>query len=258
MPAIGLGTYKLNGKAGERQIAHALEIGYRHLDTAQMYHNELEVGRALKQSSVSADAVFITTKIWPANYNRLVEATGESLKALSIPVLDLLLLHWPAEDMKDTLTGLNALNEVLHKGYAKAVGVSNFNTTWLLKALELAPVQYNQVEYHPFLNQQKLMSCMQAKHVSMIAYYPLAHGRVMNNDILKNIALQHKKTEAQVALRWLVQQGVCAIPKSADAKRQQENLQVFDFELSATEMNDIFSLTTNKHYVSLGGWVNWD
>lgn len=258
-PKLGLGTYKLKGKEGQAAIETALAIGYRQLDTAQMYDNEKEVGAAIINSKVNREDVFVTTKIWSTNFTRLVDATEESLRNLKTEQVDLLLLHWPAAELNDTKKGLELLNTVLQKGYAKSIGVSNFNMELLDIALNMAPIVCDQVEYHALLSQQTLLKHLRLNNLSLTAYYPLAHTKLLDNPIIQNLANVYNKTAAQIALRWLVQQdSVAAIPKSASAKRQEENQQVFDFSLSESDMEAIFSLGVNEHFIASSTAPVWD
>jgi diketogulonate reductase-like aldo/keto reductase len=237
----------------------ALALGYRQLDTAQMYDNEKEVGAAIINSRVNREDVFVTTKIWSTNFTRLVEATEESLRNLKTEQVDLLLLHWPAAELNDTKKGLESLNTVLQIGYAKSVGVSNFNTELLDIALDMAPVVCDQVEYHALLSQQTLLNHLRENKLSLTAYYPLAHTKLLDNPIIQNLANDYNKTASQIALRWLIQQeGVAAIPKSGNTERQEENQQIFDFSLSEAEMNAVFSLGGNEHFIAASTAPVWD
>ncbi len=257
-PGLGLGTYKLTGTDGMHAIRNALDMGYRHIDTAQMYGNEKEVAHAISTSSIKRENVFITTKIWPSNFNRLVNAVEESLRSLQTAQVDLLLLHWPGGE-EETERAMHDLNGVLHKGYAANVGVSNFNIKLLTKALKAAPIVCNQVEYHPFLNQQELLKFMRPKNLVLTSYSPLAQGKAVKDETIVEIAAKHKKTPSQVVLKWLLQQdAVAAIPKSASADRQKENLLVYDFSLSKQDMDDIFALNTDKHLVNASTAPAWD
>ncbi len=259
IPKIGLGTYKLQGEKGIEAIESALRIGYTHIDTAQMYDNEIEVGKAMANSNKSREDIFLTTKIWPENFQKLTKATEECLKKLQTEQVDLLLLHWPAADLNDTKKGIELLNEVLKKGYAKNIGVSNFNIELLKLAIAAAPIVCNQVEYHPYLSQQTLLSFMRKNDLALIAYQPLAHANIMDDKKLLEIAEAHNKEVSQVALRWLFQQeGVAAIPKSGSEERQKENLDMFDFELSEKDMKEIYELNTTKHLVNASTAPEWD
>lgn len=258
IPRIGLGTYKLKGIEGQEAIQHALEAGYRHIDTAKIYENESEVGQAIKGSGIDRDQIFVTTKIWPSDFKRLMTRTEDSLRRLKADRIDLLLLHWPADETSNQM-GAELLNEVLHKGYAKHVGVSNFNVSQVQKAKEIAPIICNQVEYHPYLAQEKMLDYLRQQDMILTAYRPLALGKVTEDQVLVEIAGKHRKTVGQVVLRWLIQQDdIVMVPKYASGSRQRENLQVFDFELSESEMKLIFGLNTNERLTNLATAPEWD
>ncbi len=246
IPKIGLGTYKLTGTEGQKAIENALKAGYRHIDTAKMYGNESEVGKAIINSGISREEIFVTTKIWPSDFGNLISKTEDSLQQLQTEYIDLLLLHWPADE-KSNQTGAELLNEALQKGYAKNVGVSNFNVPQLEKARSIAPIICNQVEYHPYLSQDSMLAYLRKNDMFLTAYRPLAQGKITDDKVLTELAAKHNKTVGQIVLRWLIQQeDVAMIPKSASVERQKENLQVFDFELSAEEMQRIFDLERNE------------
>lgn len=245
VPALGLGTYRLEGRAARDGVAHALDLGYRHLDTAQSYGNEADVGQGLRDADVQRDAVFLTTKIWPDRfeYGPLIASTDESLRRLGTDYVDLLLLHWPNDDVELEET-LDALQEVQHQGKARHIGVSNFTPSLLRRALEIAPgLACNQVEYHPFLDQRPLLEIVRAHGLFLTAYTPIARNRVADADAVRAIAEAHGKSPAQVTLRWHLQQPrVAAIPKAASAAHREANFDVFDFELSEEEMERIHDL----------------
>lgn len=258
IPRIGLGTYKLTGQDCIKAVTAALGAGYRHIDTAQMYGNEAEIGRAMTESKVPRQEIFITTKIWPSNFHRLTEAVKESLQNLKLEKLDLLLLHWPGE-VDATHAALHMLNEVLHKQYASHVGVSNFNIELLKKAVAAAPIVCNQVEYHPLLNQQTLLQFMNEQQLFATAYSPLAQGRAVNNALVLALAEKYNKTAAQICLRWLIQQpNVAAIPKAATLERQINNLDVLNFSMTEADMQALFAIGTNTHFVNASTAPVWD
>jgi len=258
IPRVGLGTYKLTGSEGVKSIEDALHIGYRHIDTAQMYANETEVGKAIRQSVTDRDNVFITTKVWPSDFKRLLPAVEDSLRKLKTETIDLLLLHWPSDDASNQ-KGLELLNEALHKGYTRLAGVSNFNTQQLEQAVRLAPIVCNQVEYHPFLSQEKMLADLKQHNLFLTAYRPLAQGKVATDPVLSELAEKYGKTPSQVALRWLVQQeDIVVIPKASSADRRKENLAVFDFELSPEDMEIVFSLGKNERLTDPEWAPKWD
>jgi 2,5-diketo-D-gluconate reductase B len=228
-------------------VGYALAMGYRHIDTAQMYGNESEVGRALVASGIAREEVFITTKIWPDSFRNgdLQDAAPRSLERLGLDAVDLLLLHWP-NPMVPLAETIGALNEVAAQGLARHIGISNFTRALLAEAVALSerPLVANQVEYHPFLDQSALLERLREQGMALIAYSPLAQGAVFRDPSLKAIAEAHGRTPGQVALRWLIQQpGVAAIPRSSKPERAAENLAVFDFALSDQEMATISALS---------------
>jgi len=244
VPALGLGTYLLTGREGEKAIEQALHLGYRHIDTAEMYGNEQEVGNAIKHSGVPRHEIFITTKVWPANFskNKFMPCVEASVKYLQAGAVDLLLLHWPADEETNRLA-VDLLSECLHKQYAKQVGVSNFSLAQLKQAQKQAPIFCNQVEYSPYNNNKALLQYMQQQNMILTAYSPLARGQVLKEDIIQKLAAKHYKTASQVVLRWLLQQdAVAAIPKAGSEKHSVQNLQIFDFELSEDDMKQVFGL----------------
>lgn len=244
IPALGLGTWELTGSVAERAVADALELGYRHLDTAQAYGNEREVGRAIEGSGVPREALFLTTKVWPDRYGpaRFADSVRRSLERLGTDHVDLLLLHWPRFEGTTLERTIELLNRARERGWSRHIGVSNFTTALLARAARAsdAPIAVNQIEYHPFLDQKAVLEEARDLGIAITAYSPLARGRVPGNETLAEIGDAHGKSAAQVALRWLVQQrGVAAIPRTSKREHAAENLAIFDFELSDEEMERI-------------------
>lgn len=244
VPSLGLGTYRLTGETCVRAVERALSMGYRHVDTAQMYGNEAEVGRGIEASGVDRGEVFLTTKVWPDDFarERVIHKTRESLKKLGTDYVDLLLMHWPSGHMplEETLGAMRGLQE---GGSVLRVGVSNFSPALVEEAAQHAEVFCNQVEYHPYSDQGELLAQAREMDYLLTAYRPLSRGGVEGDGTLREIGEAHGKTAAQVALRWLVQQEkVSAIPKATGEDHLRENLDVFDFELSAEEMDRVSSL----------------
>lgn len=247
VPALGFGTFLLEKADTRRMVESALGIGYRHIDTAPVYRNEAETGAAIRTAGVDRGDIFLTTKIWVDSFHAgdLEAAADASLKRLDTDYVDLLLLHWPnpAVSLEETL---NALLRVKHSGKARHIGVSNFPTAAVQEAVEIAGGQAlvtNQVEYHPFLGQPKVLA--QARQFGMLvtAYCPLAQGKIIGNPALAAIGERHGRSEAQVTLRWLLQQdGVVAIPRTKSESHARANFNVFDFELDDAEMARIDDL----------------
>lgn len=263
IPALGFGTFELEAATAQRMVEAALEIGYRHIDTAQIYRNEQAVGHALDAAGLPRDEVWVTTKIWLDNYRPgdLQKSLIESLRKLKLDCVDLLLLHWPHPEVPLAETMI-ALNEVRNHGMARHVGVSNFPVALLEQAWELAetPLLTNQVEYHPFLSQDAVRAAVAGRGMSLTAYCPLAQGRVFGNRTLERIGAKYGKNEAQVALRWLLQQGnVIAIPRSSKEQHARNNFEVFDFELSDNEMKEIAALGDPRGRIINPRWApEWD
>jgi 2,5-diketo-D-gluconate reductase B len=245
IPAIGLGTMTLTGNICVETVATAVRLGYRHLDTAAFYGNEREVGEGLRASGVAREQVFLTTKVRhtdlkAGDFERSVE---NSLKALQLPFVDLLLIHWPNPDvpLADSMKRLGAAKRA---GQARHIGVANFTVAWLDEAAKHAdePLVTNQIEVHPFLDQSKVIFACKRLGIAVTAYCPIARGRVPGSDVLERIGTAHGKSGPQVSLRFLVQQGLAAIPRSSRREHLQQNLEIFDFALSDSEMAEIGKL----------------
>lgn len=249
IPAIGLGTMTLKEQACIDAIKTALGLGYRHLDTAERYGNEEWVGEGLRQgltaNGLKREDVFVTTKVYwdklaPGDFERSVE---ESLAKLKLPWVDLLLIHWnnPKVPLADSIGSLCAAKR---KGQTKHVGVANFTTTMLDEAVKLSsePLVTNQIEAHPFLDQSKVLAACRRHGLSVTAYCPLARGKAPGHEALDRIGKAHGKSASQIALRYLVQQGIVPIPRTANPDHLAANLAVFDFELSAADLAEIGAL----------------
>jgi 2,5-diketo-D-gluconate reductase B len=262
IPAIGLGTWELRGRSCARLVEQALRLGYRHIDTAQVYENEREVGEGLRASGVIRDDVFVTTKVWTTHFapNDLERSTKESLARLRLTEVDLLLLHWPNPQVPLSET-LGALAHVKQLGMARHIGVSNF-TVALIEAAVAAcpePLACDQVEYHPYLDQTKVLDACACHGLALVAYSPVAKGRIRSDQVLARIGQSHGKTAAQVCLRWLVQQNVAAIPRTSRIERLSENIDIFDFALSADEMRQIFEMRSARGRLTDFGFApKWD
>jgi 2,5-diketo-D-gluconate reductase B len=264
IPLVGLGTWDLRGRVCARVVEQALWLGYRHVDTAEMYDNEREVGEALRASGVKRNDVFVTTKIWPSHFAPLeLERTArECLGRLRLRVVDLLLLHWPNPQIPLAET-LGALCKVKREGFARHIGVSNFTVSLMDEALRLSsePLVCNQFECHPFLDQSKLIAACRQHGMAVVAYSPIAKGRVRDNETLYRIGAAHKKTAAQVCLRFLVQQNIVVIPRTSKVERLSENAAIFDFALSEPEMASIAALARRDGRLvnsAFSSPQNWD
>jgi diketogulonate reductase-like aldo/keto reductase len=245
MPALGFGTARLTGDDCRRAVEDALDIGYRHVDTAQMYDNEAAVGEAIANADVDREEIFLVTKVHRRNlaYDDVLESVAASLDRLGTTI-DLLLIHAPSRTVPIG-ESIEAMNELQEEGGVRHIGVSNFSIDEMEAAVEASetPILTNQVEYHPREDQADLLGFCIENEIVLTAYSPLAKGRVSGDELLGEIADRHGKTESQVALRWLLQQEmVAAIPKAASHEHRAENLDVFDFELTDEEMRRIFDL----------------
>jgi 2,5-diketo-D-gluconate reductase B len=262
IPAIGLGTWELRGRTCARLVEQAIKLGYRHIDTAQIYENEREVGDGLRASGVKRDDVFVTTKVWTTHFapNDLERSTKESLAKLRLSEVDLLLLHWPNPQVPLSET-LGALAHVRKLGMARYIGVSNFTVTLIEEAVAACPepLACDQVEYHPYLDQTKVLDACARHGMALVAYSPVAKGRIKNDQVLARIGQAHGKTAAQVCLRWLIQQNVAAIPRTSRIERLSENIDIFDFALSEEEMRLIFQMGSAKGRLTDCGFApKWD
>jgi len=246
IPALGFGTFRIPGPDVLRIVPHALKAGFRHIDTAQIYGNEAEVGEAIVGSGVARGEIFLTTKVWVENYKHdaFLASVDESLRKLKTDYVDLLLLHWPS-DAVPLAEQIGALNDVRDAGKVRHIGVSNFNTVLMTEAVSLskAPIVTNQIEYHPYIDQDVVIAAAKAAGMSVTGYYGMADGKVFADPVLKDIAASRGKSVAQVVLRWLVQQqGVVALSKTVSEARADENRAIFDFTLSADDMAAIRAL----------------
>lgn len=262
IPTIGLGTWDLNGNDCLRVVTEALDIGYRHIDGAAMYENESKVGAGIINSCVERDDIFLATKIntigWtPSGGNNgviknkdIIITFEKSLKDLKTDYVDLLLIHWPMFE-----TNLGDMLEIMYKikesKKAKEIGVANFNRALLDESIALgfSDIYCNQFEYHPFLSQTKLLNEVQKLDMIPVAYCPICRGDVAKDDVILDLADKYSKTPAQVALRWVIQQNVVAIPKTASSSRLKENFDIYNFSIDDKDMDKIFGLARNQRLV---------
>jgi len=262
VPEIGLGTFKLIGKAGEQAIKSAINIGYRHIDTAQDYKNEKMVGQAIKQSNVDREEIFVTTKVdrFQLEPAKLLTSVEQSLLDLQMEYVDLLLIHWPNPDVEIRRT-LEALFTLKEQGRARQIGVSNFPMSLLKEVVEElnAPIFCNQVEYHPLLGQFDLLDFAADFDLLVTAYSPLGQKQILDNPRLMEIGKKYGKSAAQIALRWLVEQEqVVVIPKSASIEHLEENFNIYDFELEDNDFYAIDDLDKTHRIVNPGFAPVWD
>jgi 2,5-diketo-D-gluconate reductase B len=245
IPSVGFGTWQITGQDCVSGVRDALHLGYRHIDTAQIYDNEAEVGQGIADSGVDRDQIWLTTKVWRSALSpkAIVTSTEESLRKLSVDHVDLLLVHWPIFKQATLAQILEAFVGLQERELTRHIGVSNFPSKLLDQAAQLAPLFTNQVEYHPYLDQSPVLKVCRKHGLLLTAYSPLARGKVLNDPVLTEIGAKTGHSAAQVALRWLVQQpGVSAIPKASSEKNRKANLAVSEFEISASDMARIHAL----------------
>lgn len=248
VPVLGFGTYKLLGDQCAKVVDFAIGAGYTHIDTAQIYDNEAEVGDGIKKSGKARESLFVTTKIWRHEFSggTAQKSIDESLRKLKLDYVDLLLVHWPFPE-----TPVEAMVEEVVKaqaaGKARLIGVSNFNTAQMETAVRVSggKICNNQVEYHPYLSQRPVLDAARAHGMFVTAYSPVGRGKAIKDPVLADIGKKYGKSAGQVTLRWLVQQdGVAAIPKSATPENIISNIDIFDFELDAADMKAIHAMAT--------------
>jgi diketogulonate reductase-like aldo/keto reductase len=247
IPALGFGTFRMPDAEVLSILPKAMKLGFRHVDTAQIYKNEAAVGEAIASTGIPRDEIFLTTKVWVdrVGHDAFIASVDESLQKLKTDHVDLLLLHWPQSEMPlaDRMGALNAMRQA---GKVKNIGVSNFSTALMDEAIQLsdAPVVNNQIEYHPYIDQTQVIQKAHDTGMSITAYYLMADGAVPKDEVLKEIGAKHGKTAAQVVLRWAVsQRDVIALSKTSTESRLAENYDIFDFELSPEEMQAVHGLS---------------
>ncbi len=264
MPAIGLGTFRLKDQIVIDSVTNGLEVGYRHIDTAQIYGNEAEVGQAIAASGIARHELYITTKIWTENLSRdkLIPSLKESLRKLQIEQLDLTLIHWPSpNDALPVAEYVAALAEAKALGLTKEIGVSNFTISQMQQAIDTVganEIATNQIELHPFLQNHKVVEFARQHGIHITAYMPLAYGKVMEDEVLKQIAITHGSTPAQVSLAWLLQQGFAVIPSSTKRENLISNLKADQINLSDGEIQSIAKLDRAERLVSPDFGPKWD
>ncbi len=254
MPVLGLGVYQSPpGKTTQEAVKFALKHGYRHIDTARIYNNEADVGKALRDSGIPRNQVFITTKLWNADqgYESALRACDESLRRLDLRHLDLYLIHFPMPEVRNETW--KAMTTLLKQGKTRVIGVSNFTIRHLeelLKTTDVTPA-VNQVEFSPFLYQKELLNYCRQKRIQLEAYSPLTRGEKLAHPKIKTLASKYSKTPAQVLIRWSLQHGNVVIPKSVKEEHIRENSLVFDFNITGEDMAVLDSLSENLR-------ANWD
>jgi 2,5-diketo-D-gluconate reductase B len=262
IPQLGLGTWELRGASCARIVEQALRHGYRHLDTAQIYENEAAVGDGLRASGVARGEVFVTTKVWWSHFSvgDLERSVEESVKKLKLDEVDLLLLHWPNSSVPLEET-IGALNHAKERGLTRHIGVSNFTVALVEQAVKFSQAKLvtDQIECHPYLDQSRVIAACKRHGMAVTAYSPIAKGAATRDKTLAKIGRAHKKSAAQVCLRYLVQQGIVVIPRTSRVERLSENAEIFDFELSTAEMAAIRALANPKGRTISPSWAPaWD
>jgi len=250
MPILGFGTWDLRGDIAFNAAIWALESGYRLIDTASLYGNEVEIGEAIKASQVTREELFITTKVWETEmgYQNTLNAFEKSLNRLNINYLDLYLIHWPRAKRLETW---QAMEELYEEKKVRAIGVSNFKIEHLKQLLnnsDIVPV-INQIEFSPFLYQKELLNYCQVHDIKIEAYAPLTRTKKLDNPILNKLAKKYNKSPAQVLIRWGIQHGLIEIPKSSSRKHIKENSQIFDFNINTSDMEELDNLNEDFRVV---------
>lgn len=253
MPILGLGTWQLRGNQALESVKKALELGYTHIDTAEAYLNEEEIGQAIKD--FPRDKIFITSKVFPEelDYFRVLGSCEQSLSRLATSYLDQYLIHWPNKNINYNEV-FKAFKKLYSEGKIKSFGVSNFTVHHIEDALRITnklrlSLSINQVEFHPFLFQKELLGYCNEKNIKIVAYSPIARGKVFDNIYLKEIGKKYNKSEGQITLRWLVQKGVIAIPKASSEKHLKENIDIFDFKLNEEDIKIIDNLNEYERLI---------
>jgi methylglyoxal/glyoxal reductase len=254
MPRLGLGVYQLPpGGTTLKIVKYALKIGYRHIDTARLYGNEADVGRAVRESGIQREEMFVTTKVWNSDqgYDLTLKAFEGSLQRLGLSYVDLYLIHWPVRGK--VVETWKAMVKILKGGKSRAIGVSNYSIDELEETIQTSDIvpAVNQIEFHPFLYQESLLQFCQNNKIQVEAYSPLTRGKRLNHPTIRRIAEKYGKTPAQVLMRWCLQHDLVVIPKSSHYERVLENSQVFDFKIEAEDLERLNSLNENLHTIFL-------
>lgn len=254
MPAIGFGTYKSGSDYETAKIVkYALETGYRQIDTASFYNNEVGVGNGIKESGVKREEIFLVTKLWNDNhgYENTIKAFNKSLENLQVEYIDLYLIHWPNKLNSETWRAFEKLYE---DGKVKAIGVCNFKIGHLEELMKIAKIKpmVNQVEVHPISSKNNMLNYCDENNIQLVAWSPIMRGKIFSNELIISLAEKYKKTIVEIILRWHIQRGVIPIPKSSNEERIKENFDIFDFNLSSEDMNEIDSLNEGDN-ISVSG-----
>ena len=264
MPNLGLGTFRLKDQPLRDSLLQGLELGYRHIDTAQIYDNEAEVGQLMSESGVPRQDIYLTTKVWTSEFGpgKVIPSLEVSLEKLRTDYLDLALIHWPSpQDEVPMAVYLEQLAEAKARGLTREIGVSNFTVAQLKQAIEIlgpGAIAHQQVEIHPLLQNRKVVEFCKDHGIAITAYMPLAYGKVMHDPVLQKIASKHATTPALISLAWLLQQGFTVIPSSTKREHLANNLKAADITLSDEEMSAIARLDINERIANPDFSPNWD
>ncbi|MGM0769174.1 MAG: 2,5-didehydrogluconate reductase DkgB [Pseudomonadota bacterium] len=264
LPEIGMGTFRLKGNDAREAVKSALSLGYRHIDTAQMYENEAEVGDGIVSSGIPRREIFLTTKIWhdKLHASDLINSLHDSLARLKTDHVDLALIHWPSPDDEVPMAEyLGALRDAQREGLAEHIGISNFTCAQMDQATEIlgdATIFTNQVEVHPFLANRKVIQHAQALGIQVTGFMPLAVGKVMDDETLVRIGKEHNASPAQIALAWVIAKGVVPIPSSTRPKHQKANLDALKIRLSQDDITAIDALDRGERIANPGFAPHWD
>lgn len=265
VPAFGLGTFRLQGQVVIDSVSTGLELGYRAIDTAQIYDNEAEVGEAIAASGIARDQLFITSKIWVAHFaaDTLIPSLKESLRKLQTDYLDLTLIHWPSpDDQVPVEEFMSALLEAKQLGLTRQIGISNFTIDLMQQAINVVGAEQiatNQIELHPYLQNRKVAEFARSQGIQITSYMTLAYGEVLNDPVIQQIATQHQATPAQVTLAWAMQLGYAVIPSSTKRANLQSNLGACDLHLTEDDMARIAGLERAHRLTSPAGLApHWD
>lgn len=261
VPQLGYGVWKIENEKASESVSKAIETGYRLIDTAKVYGNEVGVGDALAKTNIAREDLFITTKVWNADqgYEETLTAFDTSLEKLRLDYVDLYLIHWPTPEYDTYIETYKALEKLYKDGRTKSIGVCNFDIEHLERLMDECDIvpAINQVECHPYLQQKELKQFCDEHGIILEAYSPLMNGtKVMDDPVIKKIAETHSKTPAQVILRWHLQSNIIAIPKTVTPSRMEENLNILDFELSDAEMDEVSGLDRNERHNAIPNEMN--
>ena len=254
LPKIGLGTMMGNSKQSKEAFIAGIQMGFRFLDTAQMYMNESTVGNAIKESGIPRDEIILATKLWVSNLTRkrVIKSTGRSIKRLGLDYIDVLYIHWPAR-IKIVGETLSAMSKLVDEGKIKNIAVSNFDSEQLSKAIELCdkPIIANQVEMHPWLQQRELLEFLNKNKIKLVSYFPILHGRFNDIPEVVEIAKKHQVSGAQVCLAWGISKGAIPIPKSTNIKHLEDNYNSLQLKLDKKDIQAIDSITKVKRFLKV-------